>query len=195
MEFSRPEYWSGSRSLLQGIFPTQGSKPGLPHCRRILYHLSHQRSYNFLAGCWWVPSFRALIWIPITFSYLLNSLVQQTLSTFYISKIPSVIPSRLGSVQFSHSVLSDSLWSREPQHARPPCPSPTPGVHPNSRASSQWCHPAISSSDESPSPPAPNPSHHQGLFRWVNSSHDVAKVLELQPQHQSFQWTPRTDLL
>ena len=98
MEFSRPEYWSGSRSLLQGIFPTQGSKPGLPHCRRILYHLSHQRSYNFLAGCWWVPSFRALIWIPITFSYLLNSLVQQTLSTFYISKIPSVIPSRLGSV-------------------------------------------------------------------------------------------------
>ena len=47
----------------------------------------------------------------------------------------------------------------------------------------------------SPSPPAPNPSHHQGLFQWVNSSHQVAKVLGCLLQHQSFQWTPRTDLL
>ena len=42
MGFSRPEYWSGSLSLLQEIFPTQGLNPGLPHCRRILYRLSHQ---------------------------------------------------------------------------------------------------------------------------------------------------------
>ena len=47
----------------------------------------------------------------------------------------------------------------------------------------------------SPSPPAPNPSQHQSLFQWVNSSQEVAKVLEFQLQHQSFQWTPRTDLL
>ena len=47
----------------------------------------------------------------------------------------------------------------------------------------------------SPSPPASNPSQHQGLFQWVNSSHQVVKVLEFQLQHQSFQWTPRTDLL
>ena len=47
----------------------------------------------------------------------------------------------------------------------------------------------------SPSPPAPNPSQHQGLFQWVSASHEVAKVLEFQLQHQSFQWTPRTDLL
>ena len=46
----------------------------------------------------------------------------------------------------------------------------------------------------SPSPPIPNPSQHQGLFQWANS-HEVAKVLEFQLQHQSFQWTPRTDLL
>ena len=46
----------------------------------------------------------------------------------------------------------------------------------------------------SPSPPAPNPSQHQSLFQWVNSSHQVAKVLEFQLLHQSFQWTPRTDL-
>ena len=47
----------------------------------------------------------------------------------------------------------------------------------------------------SPSPPAPNPSQHQGLFQWINSSHEVAKVLDFQLQHLSFQWTPRTDLL
>ena len=47
----------------------------------------------------------------------------------------------------------------------------------------------------SPSPPAHNPSQHQSLFRWVNSSHEVAKVLEFQPEHQSFQWTPRIGLL
>ena len=47
---------------------------------------------------------------------------------------------------FSHSVMSESLWPHESQHARPPCSSPTPRVHSNSRPSSQWCHPAISSS-------------------------------------------------
>ena len=52
----------------------------------------------------------------------------------------------ISSFQFSHSVMSDSSWPHEPQHARPPCPSSTPGVHSNSRPSSRWCHPAISSS-------------------------------------------------
>ena len=50
------------------------------------------------------------------------------------------------SVQFSRSVVFDSLWPHEPQHTRPPCPSPTPGVHPNPCPLSRWCHPAISSS-------------------------------------------------
>ena len=50
------------------------------------------------------------------------------------------------SVQFSRSVVSDSLWPRGLQHARPPCPSPTPGVYSNSCPSSRWCHPTISSS-------------------------------------------------
>ena len=54
----------------------------------------------------------------------------------------------------------------------------------------QPSHPLLS-----PSPPAPNPSQHQGPFQWVNSSHEEAKVLEFQPQPQSFQWTPRTGLL
>ena len=53
----------------------------------------------------------------------------------------------LSSVQlFSHSVVSDSLRPHEPQHARPPCPSPTPRVHPNPCPLSRWCHPTISSS-------------------------------------------------
>ena len=52
----------------------------------------------------------------------------------------------ISSVQFSHSVVSDSLWHHEPQHTRPPCPSPTSRVHPNPCPSSWWCHPTISSS-------------------------------------------------
>ena len=51
----------------------------------------------------------------------------------------------INSVQFSHSVMSDSLQSQEPQHSRPPCLSPTPGVHPNPCPLSWWCHPTISS--------------------------------------------------
>ena len=53
---------------------------------------------------------------------------------------------QFSSIQFSHSVVSNSLQPHESQHARPPCPSPTPGVHSNSCPSSGWCHPAISSS-------------------------------------------------
>ena len=77
----------------------------------------------------------------------------------------------------------------------------TPGlpVHPQFLESTQthvhWVGDAIQSSHplSSPSPPALNLSQHQGLLKWVSSSHQVAKVLELQLQHQSFQWTPRTD--
>ena len=58
----------------------------------------------------------------------------------------TMILSPLASVQFSRSVMSDSLRPHESQHARPPCPSPTPRVHSNSCPSSRWCHPAISSS-------------------------------------------------
>ena len=79
-------------------------------------------------------------------------------SLFFITKI------LLSSVQFSRSVVSDSLQPHEPQHARPPCPSPTPGVYPNSCPLScdaiQPSHPL-----SSPSPPALNLSQHQGLFK------------------------------
>ena len=81
-------------------------------------------------------------------------------------------------VQFSCSVVSDSLWPHEPQHARPPCPSPTPGIHSNSRPSIsdviQPSHPL-----SSPSPTASKPSQHQSIFHWVSSSNEVAKVSAL----------------
>ena len=61
---------------------------------------------------------------------------------------PSTYCRKILLVQFSSvgSVVSDFLWPHEPKHARPPCPSPTPGVHPNPSPLSQWCHPTISSS-------------------------------------------------
>ena len=96
------------------------------------------------------------------------------------------------SVQFSHSVVSDSLRPHELQHTRPPCPSPTPRLPPNPCPFNQWCHPLPLSS---PSPPALSLSQRQGLFQCVSFSHQVAKVLEFQLQHQSFQWTPRSGLL
>ena len=83
--------------------------------------------------------------------------------------------------------MSSSLRLHEPQHARPPCPSSTPRVHPNPSPLSRRCHPTISSS-ASPSPPVLSLSQHQGLFKRVSSSHQVAKVLDFQLQHQSFQW-------
>ena len=68
------------------------------------------------------------------------------------------------------------------------------GTCSNSCPSSQWCHPTISSSVV-PSPPAFNLFQHQGLFKWVSSLHQVAKLLEFQLQHQSFQWIFKTDIL
>ena len=68
------------------------------------------------------------------------------------------------SVQFSRSVVSDSFRAHESQHTRPPCPSPTPGVHSDSHPLSQGCHPAISSSVV-PVSSSPNPSQYQGLFQ------------------------------
>ena len=72
-------------------------------------------------------------------------MARKTLQTFlFFYNLDSF--EEFSSVQFSRSVVSDSLWPHELQHARPPCPSPTPGVHPNSCSSSPWCHPTVSSS-------------------------------------------------
>jgi len=110
--------------------------------------------------------------------YVVQGTPLSTVMTYMGKNILKNISDQIRSDQsLSHVQLCD--WPHESQHARPPCPSPTPGVHWDSRPSSPWCHPAISSS-VSPSSFAPNPSQHQSLFQWVNSSHEVAKVLEFQ---------------
>ena len=103
-------------------------------------------------------------------------------------------PLNRGSVQFSGSVVSNSLWPHGLQHTRLSFPSPAPGACSNSCPLSLWCHPTVSSLS-SPFPSAFNLSQHHSLFHWVNSLHQVAKVLEFQLQHQSFQWIFRTDFL
>ena len=95
---------------------------------------------------------------------------------------------------FSCSVVSNSLRPHSLQHARIPCPSPSPGPCSNSCPLSRWSHPAISSS-VAPFSSCLHPFQHQGLFQWVSSLHQVAKVLELQLQHQSFQSIFSVDFL
>ena len=94
-------------------------------------------------------------------------------------------------IQFSHSVMSDSLRPHGLQHARPPVHHQLPEF---TQTHVHWVSDAIQPSHPllSPSPPAFNLSQHQGLFKWVSSSHQVAKVLEW---HRSFQWIFRTDFL
>ena len=92
------------------------------------------------------------------------------------------------SVQFSRSVVSDSLWPHELQHARPPRPSPTPWVHSNSRPSSRWCHPAISSyfipfSSCPQSLPASESFPMSQLFVWGGQSTGVSFSLIPSKKH------------
>jgi len=92
------------------------------------------------------------------------------------------------SVQFSRSVVSDSLRPHESQHARPPCPSPTPRVHSNSHPLSQWCHPAISSSvvpfSSCPqSLPASESSPVSQLFAWGGQSTGVSALASFLPKN------------
>ena len=98
------------------------------------------------------------------------------------------------SVQFSHLVVSNSLWPHGLQHSRPSCPSPIPGACSNSCPLSWWGHSTISSSI------IPFSSRLQsfpvsGSFPVSHFSHQVAEVLEFQLQHQSFQWIFKTDFL
>ena len=95
------------------------------------------------------------------------------------------------SVQFSLSVMSDSLQPHELQHTRPPCPSPTPGVHSNSCPSSRWCHPAISSSavpfsSWPRSLPASGSFPMSQLFAWGGQSTRVSASASVLPMNRYF---------
>jgi len=98
------------------------------------------------------------------------------------------------SVQFSRSVVPDSLRPHELQHTRPPCPSPTPRVHSNSRPSSRWCHPAISSSvipfSSCPqSLPASGSFPMSQLFAWAGQSIGVSALASVLPVNTQ-DWSP-----
>ena len=100
----------------------------------------------------------------------------------------------LSSVQFNCSVVSNSLWPHGLQQARPPCPSPTPGVYSDSCPLSRWCHPAISTSAVSFS------SHLQsfpasGSFQMSQFFTSGGQRIGVSASHQSFQWIFRTDFL
>ena len=120
---------------------------------------------------------------------------------YFSVKLPSAIHAcmafwdcLLSSVEFSCSVVSDSLPPHESQHTRPPCPSPTPGAQPDSRPSSQWCHPAISSSvvpfSSCPqSLPASESFPMSQLFTWGGQSPGVSALGSFLPK-KSQGWSP-----
>ena len=135
---------------------------------------------------------RILDWLAIPFSGDLPR--NQTQVSHIVSRFFTIWAT--SSVQFSSATQSCPTLCSPINHSTPGLP-----VHHQLREFTQThvhrvgdviqpSHPLLS-----PSPPAPNPSQHQGLFQWVNSLREVAKVLEFQLQHHSFQWTPRTDLL
>ena len=112
---------------------------------------------------------------------LLNTHQEKSIRTF-----PYSITS-ISSIQFSRSIVSDSLRPQESQHARPPCPSPTPGVHSDSRPSSLWRHPAISSSvvpfcSWPQSLPASESFPTSQLFTWGGQSTGVSALASFLPK-------------
>ena len=128
-----------------------------------LYLLKRSKSWLFGYLCY---DDNKLIWSKT------DSASQRTnfMITYHLHKayhVPDATQSTFSSVQFSCSVMPCSLWPHEPQHARPPCPSSTPGVHSNPCPSSWWCHLTTPHPLSCPSPPAFNLSQYQGLFQWV----------------------------
>ena len=112
----------------------------------------------------------------------------------YCYGLPFPSPSGMCSVQFSRSVVSDSSKPHESQRARPPCPSPTPGVHSDSGPLSQWCHPAISSSivpflSCPQSLPASESFPKSQLFAWGGQSTGVSASASF-PLKKSQGWSP-----
>ena len=123
-----------------------------------------------------------------------NSNMKETCEKFIMIQCPQ---SNIWCIQFSQFTCSVMFYSLRPhglQHASLPCPSPTPRAYSNSCPSIRWCHPTISSCHPLLLLPSIFPSIRVFSW-WVSSLHQVAKVLEFQLQHSSFQWIFRTDFL
>ena len=131
--------------------------------------------------------------LPVFTKTNTQNLIRFYLESLWVYRSISKTSNIFSSVQFSPSVVSDSLQPHESQHARSPCPSQSPGVHSDSRPSSQWCHPAISSS-VIPFSSCPHPSQHQSfpmnqLFAWGGQSTGVSALASFLPK--KFQgWSP-----
>ena len=124
--------------------------------------------------------------------YLSKEWTHEWMNCYKIFIAYSIISQSVG--QFSHSVVSDSLQPHESQHARPPCPSPTPRVHSDSCPSSQWCHPAISSSvvpfSSCPqSLPASESFPMSQLFTWGGQTIAVSALASFLPKNTQ-DWSP-----
>ena len=141
---------------------------------------------------WWCKGRRGMLWFMGSQRVGHDWVTELNWSVMIISPFLSVsFPLQFSSVTQSCPTLCNPMNRSTPglpvHHQLPE--STQTHVH-RVRDATQPSHPLLS-----PSPPAFNFSQHQGLFKWVSSSHQVAKVLEFQLQHQSLQWTPRTNLL
>ena len=121
-------------------------------------------------------------------SVQLNTQTVGILYFWFVASVSEFYQGTASSVQFSHSAVSDSLRPHESQHAIPPCPSSTPGVHSNSYLSSRWCHPAISSSvvpfSSCPqSLPASESFPMRQLFPWGGQSTGVSALASFLPKN------------
>ena len=159
------------------------------NCGKFLKRWKYQAT---LPACWEIRAqVKKQQWEPDVKQWAGSKLGKEYVEAGYCH--PTYSTSLQSSVQFSRSVVSDSLQAYGLQHTRLPHPSPTPGAY--SKTHVHRVGDAIQPSHPLSSPSAFSLSYHQGLFQGVSSSHQVAKVLEFQLQYQSFQWIFRTDLL
>ena len=134
------QYSSVAQSCPTLYDPMNRSTPGLPVCHQLLESTQTQNFLYVHISYPYMTTGKTIALTRWTFVGKVKSLLFNMLSRLVITFLPR------SSVQFSCSVVSDSLLPHESQDARPPCPSPTPRVHSDSHPSSWWCHPAISSS-------------------------------------------------
>ena len=135
-----------------------------------------------------------LLMIPVYWPLVMWQAPSSLLFLNTVSNLYILTKNPFNSVQFSRSVVSDSLRPHESQHARPPCPASTPGVHSNSCLSSWWCHPAISSSvvpfsSFPQSLPASRSFPMSQLFTWGGQSIGVSALASFLPKNTQ-DWSP-----
>ena len=135
--------------LLPSIFPSIRSFPMSQFCHCELYLITEEQAMSFLIEFSWEPDWtpsptRTLVFLLQMFWHWFFFYLQEKTRKVWILMYFQFLPNH--SIQFSCSLVSDSLWPHELQHTRLPCPSPIPGVYSNSCPLSRWCHPTISSS-------------------------------------------------